>query len=99
MIIYMSASGKSIYEAGGGFNEKKVGNMSSTMFNLMTSMAGSFMNRATNSKMADTATSPCLDALDIADYNYGSGRYPLEAKAHPNETVEKVFRKGLRHYI
>jgi hypothetical protein len=87
MIIYMSARGKSIYETGGGLNEMKVGNMSSTMFNMMTSMAGSFMNKATNSRKADAATSPCLDALDIAGYNYGSGRYPLEAKAHPDRVI------------
>jgi hypothetical protein len=45
------------------------------------------MNKNANSKAADTASSPCLDILDIAGYNYASGRYPLEGKAHPNRIV------------
>jgi hypothetical protein len=37
--------------------------------------------------VADKVTSPCLDVLDIAGYNYASGRYPLEGRAHPNRIV------------
>ena len=32
-------------------------------------------------------TSPILDALDVAGYNYASGRYPLEQKQHPNRII------------
>lgn len=45
------------------------------------------MNKAASGKKADLATSPVLDSLDIAGYNYASGRYPLEAKAHPNRVI------------
>jgi hypothetical protein len=45
------------------------------------------MNNAANGKTADDTTSPFLDLLDIAGYNYASGRYALEAKAHPNRII------------
>jgi hypothetical protein len=53
----------------------------------MASVVGTSMNNGSNSKAADRITSPCLDALDIAGYNYTSGRYPLEGKAHPNRVI------------
>ncbi len=62
-------------------------NMTSTMFNMVTSKVGTGMNKAANSKAADRATSPVLDVLDIAGYNYASGRYPLEKTAHPHRVV------------
>lgn len=62
-------------------------NMTSTMFNMITSKVGTGMNKAANSKAADRATSPVLDVLDIAGYNYASGRYPLEKTAHPHRVV------------
>ena len=45
------------------------------------------MNKAANSKAADEATSPCLDLLDMAGYNYASGRYPMEGTKHPDRVV------------
>lgn len=61
--------------------------MNSTMFNQMAMMVGNGMNHSADSKEADEATSPILDALDIAGYNYASGRYPLEGEAHPDRIV------------
>lgn len=61
--------------------------MNSTMFNQMTMMIGSGMNHSADGEDADKATSPILDAVDIAGYNYASGRYPLEGEAHPNRIV------------
>jgi hypothetical protein len=57
------------------------------MFNMITSIVGTGMNKAANSKSADAATTPALDALDIAEYNYASGHYPLEGKAHPKRVI------------
>lgn len=54
---------------------------------MMTSMIGTNMNKMANSDAADKVTSPCLDALDIAGYNYASGRYPLEGTKHPDRIV------------
>jgi hypothetical protein len=59
----------------------------SLFFNVVTSMVGTFMNQAANSKSADKVTSPSLDMLDIAGYNYASGRYKLEAEAHPDRVI------------
>jgi hypothetical protein len=91
MIISRSAKGKGMYKDDGGLtlNEdvSNMNNMSSTMFNLITSFVGPYMNNMANSKKTDAITSPCLDALDIAGYNYASGRYPLEAKAHPSRVI------------
>lgn len=90
MIIANAAKGKSMYKEDGGLNaggaDQQMGN-SSMMFNVITSFIGSGMNKAANSKKADAATSPALDALDIAGYNYASGRYPLEGKAHPERVI------------
>ena len=91
MIISRSAKGNGIYdEENGGRKDSgkdKTGGMNSTLFNLMTSMVGTGMNKGANSKKADQVTTPVLDALDIAGYNYASGRYPLEGKVHPNRVI------------
>lgn len=88
MIMAQAAKGKGIYQEGGGrdTSKEKVIN-SSMMFNMITSVVGTGMNKAANSKKADEATSPALDLLDIAGYNYASGRYPLEGKKHPDRIV------------
>ena len=88
-VISRSAKGNAIYKEGGGLNreEKDMSKMNSTMFNMMTSFVGTGMNRAANSRKVDAITKPCLDALDIAGYNYASGRYPKEAKANPNRVI------------
>lgn len=91
MIISRSAKGNGIYdEESGGRKDSgkdKTSGMNSTLFNLMTSIVGTGMNKGANSKKADRVTSPVLDALDIAGYNYASSRYPLEGKAHPNRVI------------
>lgn len=92
MIIANAKKGKSIYnEDEGGRNDedsdKKMQGMNSTLFNMITNMVGTGMNQAANGRAADEATSPCLDALDMAGYNYASGRYPLEGKCHPDRLI------------
>lgn len=61
--------------------------MDSTMFNMMTAKIGAGMNLAANMPGVDEIVSPVLDALDIAGYNYASGRYPLEGEAHPGRLI------------
>lgn len=87
MIISQAAKGKGIYkEDGSGANTGGQIN-SSMMFNIMTTLVGSGMNKAANNAQADAVTTPILDALDIAGYNYASGRYPKEGKLHPNRLI------------
>lgn len=102
MIIANAAKGKEMYHAEGGINTEAAGDiggdgqsapmpdmsrMDSTMFNSMTQMVGSNMNHSADGEEADCATSPILDMLDIAGYNYASGRYPMEGKAHPDRLI------------
>lgn len=90
MILTQSAGGKYTWDPENGGkkgSDQATGGMSSTMFNMVTSVVGTGMNKGANGKKADTVTSPALDLLDISGYNYASGRYPLEAKAHPNRIV------------
>ncbi|MDF1515188.1 MAG: glycoside hydrolase family 2 TIM barrel-domain containing protein [Anaerolineae bacterium] len=94
MIIYMASKGKSIYkEEGGRANEgksakrKKQQASGSLFFNILTSIVGTRMNKMANSNAADKVTSPCLDALDIAGYNYASGRYAMEGEKHPDRLI------------
>ena len=61
--------------------------MNSTLFNFMTSIVGTGMNKAANGKKTDLVTTPALDALDVAGYNYASGRYKGEGKLHPNRLI------------
>lgn len=86
MIIAQAAKGKGVYQEDGGANISAQAT-SSMMFNIITSMVGSGMNKAANSKQADWVTTPVLDALDIAGYNYASGRYAMEGKCHPDRLI------------
>ncbi len=85
MIIKLASQGKGIY--GGGENSKKDKKTGSLLFNMLASMMGPRMNKMANSSQADRVTSPCLDLLDIAGYNYASGRYKLEGSKHPDRIV------------
>lgn len=90
MIISSAKKGKGVYNEEGGRkndSDKAMRGMNSTLFNMVTNMVGTGMNRAANSKKADEATAPALEFLDIAGYNYASGRYPLEGKAHPERVI------------
>ena len=90
MIIKNSAEGKGVYKEDGGRednNDQKMAGMNSTMFNFITSMVGTGMNKAANGKKADEATSPVLATLDISGYNYASGRYAGEGKLHPERII------------
>ncbi|MCL1820302.1 MAG: DUF4982 domain-containing protein [Oscillospiraceae bacterium] len=89
MIINMASKGKGIYKEGGGrdSDSDKKEKSGSLFFNMMTSMVGTFINKSANSKKADTVTTPVLDILDIAGYNYCSGRYKKESKLHPNRIL------------
>lgn len=88
-----ASKGKGIYKEEGGIagegkpSRKKKQASGSLFFNLVASMVGTLINKMSNSRSADRVTSPCLDTLDIAGYNYASGRYRLEAGLHPQRVI------------
>ncbi|MGN0801130.1 MAG: glycoside hydrolase family 2 TIM barrel-domain containing protein, partial [Candidatus Faecivicinus sp.] len=95
MVMSRVAKGQGIYKDGEqqtsgakkrGKKEEKVQN-GSLAFNIMASFIGTGMNKGGNSPKVDAIASPIISALDIAGYNYGSGRYPLEGKAHPGRII------------
>lgn len=59
----------------------------SLLFNTLASFIGPGMNKAGNSDKVDQLTTPILDALDIAGYNYANGRYPLDGEKHPDRII------------
>ncbi len=94
MIMSRAAKGQGIYKDGEqntgakeqSKGEEKVQN-GSLIFNTMVSFVGTGMNKGGNSPKVDALATPMINALDIAGYNYGSGRYPLEGKLHPERIV------------
>lgn len=95
MVMSRAAKGHGIYKDGEqktsstekkGKKEDKIQN-GSLAFNIMASFIGTGMNKGGNSPKVDAIASPIIDVLDIAGYNYGSGRYPLEEKAHPERII------------
>lgn len=92
MIISRAAKGQGIYKDGEQSNgaagkKQKEGGNASLAFNIMASFVGSGMNKGGNSPKVDAIATPIINALDIAGYNYGSGRYPLEGKLHPERVI------------
>ena len=93
MIIGRAAKGQGLYKDGEQTQtvtqeskEEKVQN-GSLAFNIMASFIGTGMNKGGNDPKVDAAATPIINALDIAGYNYGSGRYPLEEKQHPERII------------
>lgn len=92
MIIGRAAKGQGIYKDGeqntaaSGKKQKEGGN-ASLAFNIMASFIGTGMNKGGNSPKVDALATPIINALDIAGYNYGSGRYPLEGKQHQERII------------
>lgn len=92
MIMGVADSGHAIYDETGEAdpgeqpqNQKPTN--SSLMFNMMTTLTGAAMDKMANFSRFDRLSSPALDALDIAGYNYAAGRYPKEGKLHPDRLI------------
>ena len=92
MIISRAAKGQGIYKDGEQNNaaagkKQKEGGNASLAFNIIASFVGSGMNKGGNSPKVDAVVTPIINTMDIAGYNYGSGRYPLEEKQHPERII------------
>ncbi len=59
----------------------------STFINVVINRVGKLINNVGRMKFADKATAEAFSILDIAGYNYGSGRYSLDPKKYPDRIV------------
>ncbi len=94
MILGRAAKGQGIYRDGEQktagtrqAEEKGEPKNASLAFNIMASLIGTGMNKGGNSKKVDALSSPFCGALDMVGYNYGSGRYPLDGRVHPDRVI------------
>ena len=60
---------------------------SSLLFNKMAAMIGTGMNNSSGSEKIDKQITPLMDVMDVAGYNYASGRYEKDAVLHPNRII------------
>lgn len=105
MILANAAKGQQMYDGEGGLNSSSasgkldVSKMDSIMFNQITQHIGSGKNHSADSDEADQAVTPALDILDIAGYNYASGRYPMEGEKHPERIIygSETFPQDIYH--
>lgn len=67
--------------------EEKEENVTSTEFNKMVSEMGKRMTEGASRPEVDEVSSPCLDALDIAGYNYATSCYEVDAVRHPGRLM------------
>ncbi len=102
-LIYMASKGIGIFKEeertlGANSKKKKKPIISGSLFfNIVANFIGPVISKIPNLPGADKVSSPCLDALDIAGYNYAAGRYPIESKKHPNRVIvgTETFHKDL----
>lgn len=91
-LLNNSSKGEGVYDSNETKKSEKSSKqpeqeMNSTLFNMIASQVGTSINNGAISKEADEVVSPCIDILDIAGYNYSSGRYELEGSEHPDRVV------------
>ena len=80
----LTAMGKGLYNGEDSPTAKKENKSSgSTFINGVMSNMGSVINNVGRMKKFDLATRDVFAVLDIAGYNYGSGRYKIDPKRYP----------------
>ena len=62
-------------------------NISSEDYNKLAMASGEHMNAASALPEVEAVSAKTLDAVDIAGYNYGQSRYPLECDEHPRRVI------------
>ena len=92
-LLLMAKQG-TMFGSAGEPNEKKTDSsmpgsaeVGSTEFNEMAAKIADQMMAATLSPEGDEASSPVLDLLDIAGYNYACARYETEPYVHPDRVI------------
>lgn len=90
-ILGSAAQGHAIYDAeNGGMGEggeASQSGLTSSTFNALSQAIGFGMNHMADLPSFDRACSPALDRLDIAGYNYATGRYRMDGHLHPERVI------------
>ena len=90
-ILGSAAKGRAVYDAeNGGMGEggeASQSGLTSSTFNALSQAIGFGMNHMADLPSFDRACSPALDRLDIAGYNYASGRYLMDGRLHPGRVI------------
>ncbi|MDL2214249.1 DUF4982 domain-containing protein [Clostridia bacterium OttesenSCG-928-O13] len=87
----LAAMGKGLYDGEGsptdkaGKDDKKASG--STFINGVMSKMGGIINNVGRMKRFDLASREVFEVLDIAGYNYGSGRYKVDPKQYPHRVT------------
>ena len=91
MIMGMAKTGNAIYDDTGEKSDANPADQKTTnnslIFNVMTTLTGALMDNMANSSKFDKASAAAMDALDIAGYNYATGRYQKDGKLHPDRLI------------
>jgi len=66
---------------------KKANRLQSEGFNLLMGKLGTGMTLLARLPAADRAMQGVASTLDVVGYNYGTGRYSADAKAHPGRVI------------
>ncbi len=85
-LLVLAARGVGV-DAVAGESQENVENVSSQDFNQMAQDMGQLMVMAAGTPEGDQVSTPVLDLLDIAGYNYGQARYEKDAELHPERVI------------
>lgn len=85
-LLAMSAMGFGLYDNVDQPVQKRDAAANSAVFNATVNQNRNLVMASCKPEV-DALCTPILEAVDIAGYNYGVPRYPLDAKAHPNRVV------------
>lgn len=85
-LVAMSAMGVGLFDKVDEAAPSEAPAINSTVFNETVSRNNNLV-MASCKEEVDALTTPILDAVDIAGYNYGAPRYPLDAEKHPRRVV------------
>lgn len=85
-LLAMSAMGAGLYDNVDAPPQDQAPAANSTVFNKTVSRNDNLMMASRRPEVA-ALSAPMLDAVDIAGYNYGAPRYPLDKTEYPNRVV------------
>lgn len=90
LLLMMAAAGIGLYHEDSGqfaVDQNDAQTDGSTQFNESMSLSSESVQAQAANEMADALSSPVLDTVDVAGYNYGAIRYDKEGELHPDRLI------------